>query len=561
MQSYQTEQDKRGDWKPKRKRKKFNMQKYNRRSFIDFLGKGFIAVGMSPVLLESCSPAVRKKLASFKLPFSKIAPTSTDNVELAEGFNYKVLVSWDDPISDNDRFGFNNDYTAFLPFDPANPDDGILWVNHEYLDPMFVSKHKKGEPKTKEQVDMERYSVGGSLVRIKKEGDAWKVVHNDKYNRRLNGHTAIPINWKGGLKNKSEAIGTFANCSGGVTPWGNILTCEENYQGYYGETVYDEKGNPSRSPGWYEWEKVYDDCPPEHYGWVVEVNPKTGEAKKQVGLGRCCHECATVHELPDGRVVVYTGDDSNDECLYKFISTSKGSLDEGMLYVAQIETGKWLAVDFDSQPILQENFRDQTEVLIQLRKAAVLLGGTPLDRPEDIDVDPITGHVLVSLSNNKPKGNYHGSIMKVMEADDKHDSLTFVAETYLAGGEDSGFSCPDNMAFDPAGNLWITSDISGSAIGKEPYEAFKNNGLFLVPRFGEQAGQVIQVASAPFDAEFTGPYFSPDGKTLFLSVQHPGESSESIDELSSHWPNGGSSMPRSSVITIQGPSLEAVTNI
>ena len=131
----------------------------------------------------------------------------------------------------------------------------------------------------------------------------------------------------------------------------------------------------------------------------------------------------------------------------------------------------------------------------------------------------------------------------------------------MAGGEQTGFSCPDNMAFDPAGNLWFTSDISGSAIGKTPYEAFKNNGLYVVPRFGTQVGEVIQVASAPYDAEFTGPFFTPDGKTLFVSVQHPGETSDSLDNLSSHWPEGGDAIPKPSVITIQGPSLEALTRI
>lgn len=547
-------------------------QEYNRRSFIEFLGKGVVALGMSPLLFSQCTPQMKEKLAKFKLPFQKIAPTSSDEVVLAEGFTQNILIKWKDAISDKDTFGFNNDYTAFLPFDKNNPNDGLLWVNHEYIDPLFVSNYipaKEDEEeivKTKEQVDAERYDVGGSIVRIRKmDNGQWEIVHNDQYNRRLNGETPIKMNWPTIIRSQAQAIGTFANCSGGVTPWGTILTCEENYQGYYGETVYDEDDNPSRYPSYYGWEEYYNN-PPEHYGWVVEVDIKTGEAQKHIGLGRCAHECATVHQLPDGRVVVYTGDDANDECLYKFISSKPSSLSEGTLYVAQMgatkeDLGTWIPVDFDSQRVLQKKFSDQTEVLIRLREAARLLKATTLDRPEDIEVDPITGHVLVALSNNKPKDNYHGSILKVVETDGKHDSLTFKSETYLAGGEQTGFSCPDNMAFDPAGNLWFTSDISGSAIGKEPYEAFKNNGLYVVPRFGEQAGEVIQVASAPYDAEFTGPFFTPDGKTLFVSVQHPGETSDSLDNLSSHWPEGGDAIPKPSVITIQGPSLEALTRI
>ena len=98
-------------------------------------------------------------------------------------------------------------------------------------------------------------------------------------------------------------------------------------------------------------------------------------------------------------------------------------------------------------------------------------------------------------------------------------------------------------------------------MNKAPYTAFKNNGLYVVPRKGPQAGEVIQVASAPNDAEFTGPSFSPDGKTLFLSVQHPGETSSSLKELSSHWPGKKGQIPRSAVVTISGPALEGLQSL
>ena len=211
--------------------------------------------------------------------------------------------------------------------------------------------------------------------------------------------------------------------------------------------------------------------------------------------------------------------------------------------------------------MLQKKFKNQTEVLIHLREAARMLGGTPLDRPEDIEIDPVNGNVLVALTNNTTVNNYFGSILKIEETDGKHDSLTFKSDTYLAGGEETGFACPDNMAFDRAGNLWFTSDMSGSAMHKKPYTAFKNNGLFVVPRSGDQAGEVIQIASAPRDAELTGPWFSPDGKTLFLSVQHPGENSTSLTNLTSNWPLGGIEMPKPAVVTIQGPALEQLQGI
>ena len=155
-----------------------------------------------------------------------------------------------------------------------------------------------------------------------------------------------------------------------------------------------------------QYNKYYDN-PPEHYGWVVEVNPLTGESKKLVALGRFMHECATIQELNDGRLVVYTGDDTNNQCLYKFISDKPGSLKEGKLYVASLEQKKWLSLDINDNEALKEHFKTQTQVQIRTREAAHFIGATPLDRPEDIDIDPITGDVLLSLTNNKDKGNAH----------------------------------------------------------------------------------------------------------------------------------------------------------
>jgi len=132
---------------------------------------------------------------------------------------------------------------------------------------------------------------------------------------------------------------------------------------------------------------------------------------------------------------------------------------------------------------------------------------------------------------------------------------------FLSGGDESGFACPDNLAFDRVGNLWITTDISGSAMNQGVFKNFKNNGLFVVPRKGAQAGQAIQVASAPKDAEFTGPLFSPDFKTLFLSVQHPGELTRDLTRPTSRWPFGGDQLPKSSVITLQGPLLEQLMSL
>ena len=525
-----------------------------RRSFIQFLGKGVVATSLLPPFISACNREASRRAFDLDIPIRGILPSDSDNLILSEGLDYKVLMSFGDKISKSDTFGFNCDYTAFLP--GSSPDEGILWVNHEYIDPMFVSP---GMPKSKERADKEMYNIGGSILKLKRSGDQWKHDPSSSINKRITAHTMIPFNWPEQILGKSEAMGTLQNCAGGVTPWGTILTCEENYHSSYGERNF-ETGEIIKPSSMNDWGEYYDN-PPEHYGWVVEVDPQTGECQKHIALGRCAHECATCIELPDKRVVVYSGDDKIDQCVYKFISDKPGSLQSGKLYVANIEKGKWESLDINDQEILKSTFKDQTEVLIRLREAAKLVGGTPLARPEDIEIDPVTGHVLIALTNDVTKQNYFGEILKIEENEGKYDSLGFEADTFLAGGEETGFACPDNLAFDNGGNLWFTSDISGGAMNKGPYTSFKNNGLFVLLRSGEKAGEVVQVASAPVDAELTGPFFTPDGKTLFLSVQHPGGQSNSLDDLTSHWPNGGSSLPSPSVVMIQGPLLNAIQGL
>lgn len=485
-----------------------------------------------------------------------VDPSKADAVILAPGLAYEVLLRWGDPISEKDTFGFNNDFLCFVPTEGNN--EGILWSNHEYIDQRFIAGSDDYLLKSLDQVNKEMYNVGGSLVHVRKEGESWKVVKDHPDNKRITGHTMIPFNWDSPVAGATEAMGTLGNCSGGITPWGTILTCEENYDSFYGETVYRENGI-YREASHYKWEKFHGN-PPEHYGWVVEVDPKTGDAQKHVAIGRFAHECATMHKLDDGRMVVYSGDDSNDEFMYKFIGSEPNSMKEGTLYVANLENGEWISLDYESNDQLKANFKDQTDVLVRARTAARMLGATPLDRPEDIEIDPNTGNVLVALTNNLPKGNYHGSILQIKEQEG-YDGLRFEHDYFLTGGPETGFSCPDNMAFDNVGNLWFTSDISGSKMDHEEYLPFGNNGLFLVPNSGPQQGEVIQIASAPVHAEFTGPWFSPDGRTLFLSVQHPGEGSKSLNELTSNWPDGGDEWPRPSVITIQGELLDRLAGV
>ena len=550
---------------------------YNRRKFISFLGKASLGAVIAPQFLINCgniatptkglSTTSKERLKELKkLVLEGLLPSDEDDLLLANGLNYHTILKWGDKINGTDTFGFNNDFTCFIPFDDNNPKDGLLWVNHEYVNPFFVSNFietvSPKQQKTKEQVDKEMYNVGGSIVRIKEENGVWKIVEKDPHNRRITAKTPIKLNWNNTIKGASTVIGTNSNCSGGITPWKTFITCEENYSDCFGETEYDENNVASHKSSNYGWEKFYN-YPPEHYGWVVEVNPKDGIAQKHVALGRFAHECCTLYELEDKRIVAYTGDDKNNEHLYKFISSKPSSLKEGTLYVADSINGKWLALDWKSQPILKNKFKNQTEVLIRAREASKLLGATPLNRPEDIEIDPITGNIFVSLTNNKPKGDVHGSILKIEETNEKFDALTFKSSTYIAGGEENGFSCPDNLAFDLSGNLWMTSDMSGSSMNREdkPYMAFKNNSLFVIPRYGKDAGKVIRVVSAPRDAELTGPWFSPDGKTLFLSVQHPGEQTKDVNNPTSKWPFDKDNIPKPAVVAITGDLIEKMNKL
>lgn len=520
-----------------------------RRSFIEFLGKGSLAsLALNPlIVLNACKPG--EKLYRAKVLFESLNVSEViDDVVLTEGFSYQVVVSAGDKISTKDTFGEHCDFNALFPIGNSK-NEAILWTNNEYYD--RVTLGTKSNLRSKVEIDKERYAVGGSIIKIvKNESGNWKLVEDNTINKRITGETKISFLWDEKIAGSAYGEGTLQNCSGGVTPWGTVLTCEENYDGQYGEITY-KNGQREFIPSYYQWEKHYNN-PPEHYGWVVEVNIHTGEAQKLVSMGRFKHECATVFELEDGRIVVYSGDDEADQFIYKYVSKYAKDLKEGTLYVADVTNGKWLALDYANNKLLQANFENQTAVLIRAREAAKLLGASPMNRPEDIKIDPISKDVFVSLTNNKAKGDYHGSILKIVEDSKDKTGDSFTSETYLIGGKKDGFSSPDNLVFDKKGNLWFATDVSGYSLGNGEYADFLSNGLFVVPRSGDRAGEVIQVASAPVAAELTGLCFHPDGKTLFVSVQHPGETSKDINNLTSHWPLGRNSIPKSSVIAITG---------
>jgi len=573
----------------------------SRRSFLTFLGAGSaaLAAGSAGVATRpagaqaegfagaASTPYRSGSARAFELSFEPIEPSSADELVLPEGFKFDIIRKWGEPVTADRNFGYNNDYVAYFPIDAlqdgTNSEDGLLWVNHEYANPMWVSDYRDPEnatKKTREQIAKEKAAVGGSVIRVRKEGDTWKFVEDDEHNRRIDATTPMVLTGAAAgsdaVKGATKVVGTLANCSGGVTPWKTVLTCEENFQYYYGESSDNQ---PTDDEALAETERWLDDPgtsqPPEHYGWVVEVDPfdKNFPPRKHTWLGRLIHENVAIRVSESGKVVAYTGHDAEDECIYKFVSSGTydpdspnreaGSrlLTDGMLYVADFANGRWVALDYENNPIFKDNgFKDQADVLVRAPEAAKLEDpetegpiGTPMDRCEDIEVHPETGTIYAALTNNALHGNFHGQIIRIYEKDNKPEATEFNFEIFAAGGPNTGFSSPDNLAFDRDNNLWMVTDMSSSVHNQGIYTPFKNNGMFVMRGVEDDIrGKPVQFASGPVECEMTGPAFTPDGKTMFLAVQHPGEESESVDDPTSTWPHDGDNIPKPSVVAITG---------
>jgi len=344
----------------------------------------------------------------------------------------------------------------------------------------------------------------------------------------------------------------------------------------------------------------------------IDPHDATQPIKKRTALGRFKHEAATTVLTADGRVAVYMGDDQVFEYFYKFVTAgrfdparperNRDLLDTGTLYAAKLNedgSGEWLPLVWNEHPELTpaRGFHSQGDVVVYCREAADRVGATPLDRPEDVAVRPVDGRVYLSCTENTERGegdaapsvgahtpgsdaanprapNPSGHILELIEDAGDAGAMRFRWEvfmlagdpraggllaalprtgdlplaadvTYFAGFADPGklsaFANPDNLGFDGDGNLWIVTD------GTQPGD--NNNGCFVCPTQGEWRGAVRQFMSGPVGAEVCGCTFTPDDRTLFLTVQHPGEGG-SVEEPRSHWPDGGDAAPRSSLIAI-----------
>ncbi len=559
--------------------KELVQEKMSRRGFLRGVGIGagaLAATSAVPAGVASVAAAAAEaKLAAqpmSDLSFSPINPDATDDITLPEGFSYQVVISRGDVFTPDGRiYGDNNDWMGWFPIDALeggmSQTEGILAINNEYFNSLFVANYTGGE-KTAEQVAAEKAAVGVSHVHVRLEGDQWVVVTDSELARRWDG--TDPVEFSGPVAEAlglDTVVGTLANCSGGNTPWFTNLSCEENYQNYYGE---DSQADSSR----YQWLEVdaAEGQIPEHYGWVVETDPYTGRAVKRTAMGRFRHENVAGAIGASGKVVAYMGDDARNRPTYKFISdgtfdpnnreANADLLRDGMLYAADFGSGEWIPVVWEGNEELLGNpdsvdgytIASLADVLTYASPCALALGATPTDRPEDIEVHPGTGDVYIAYTNNSNHGNYHGHITRIMEDGNDPESLTFDWDIFAVGGPQSGFSSPDNMTFDSVGNLWMVTDISTSSQNRGIFEFHGNNSLFMFPTDPESPdfGKAFRFGVSVVDSEMCGPQFVGED-TLFVNVQHPGENSESLEELRSNWPEGGNAVPKASMIAITGP--------
>ena len=395
--------------------------------------------------------------------------------------------------------------------------------------------------------------------------------------------------------------GTVFNCSGGLTPWGTWLQAEENFHVYFRLSRGNRdswlaknaarQGIGERSA--WAFERFHDrfdlDREPNEanrFGWIVELDPydPSSPAVKRTALGRFHHEAASVAITPKGHAAVYMGDDAAFEYVYKFVSEGRFDpdrgaangdlLDRGRLYAARFDddgTGRWLPLVFGEGPLTKANgFADQADVLLRTREAADAVGATPMDRPEDVEATPADGRVFIACtgsgsrtaaqidSANPRAPNRDGHVIEIVEDGGDGASTTFKWDILLLCGpasrgadygghtDASPLSRPDNLAIDPAGNLWVATDGQEGAVGA-------NDGAYLVPIDGKERGRSRQLLSSVPGAEVTGPSFTPDGTTMFVAIQHPGSvgRGSSYTNPGTRWPDRDPTLPpRPSVIAV-----------
>jgi secreted PhoX family phosphatase len=591
-----------------------------------------LRVAASAALAAGVAPGGLARVQERRSSFEELPNRLGKNHAVAPGHVSQVLIGWGDPVaadapefdpgaqtveSQRKQFGHGNDFIAFepLPFGSRASDRGLLWVNHEHTVDrlMFPDHDPERASQLHERIELE--AVGGSVLEVRREGDRWSVVDGSKYNRRVTGTTPCrvagpaaghPRMRTGDDRSGERILGTLGNCGGGVTPWGTVLTAEENIQDVFRgdlqrlneqrrqELLRYNFGRPwmPLSEGYERFDVNVEPNEPNRFGWIVEVDPHDPFAApiKRTALGRFSHEAATCAVDANGHLVVYLGDDAYNEYLYRYVSNgtvdledrsaNRDLLDDGVLYVARFNdnsTLTWVPLIQGRGSLTAENgFESQADVVIDARAAADLLGATPMDRPEDIECHPTTGDVFLVLTKNRHRGtetgppvdganpranNRDGHLIQLAPPLEggrrRHAAGTFTWRVFLMAGpeergarypapptEDGWFSCPDNLAFDAGGRLWIATDGNEAANGLP-------DGLWMLDPARD--GAPVHFFAVPIGAECTGPCFTPDGTTLFVSVQHPAlNSGSTFAEPSTRWPDFSDALPpRPAVVALR----------
>ena len=579
--------------------------------------------------------AKEPRASAFDFPEIEAGVDTTHHV--ADGYVAQVLLRWGDPLFPDAhafdplnqtgerqarQFGYNSDFVGFLPIDGSS-DHGLLVVNHEYTNEELMFPGLGGRDRretgfarvTVNQVAVEMSAHGGSVVEIRRGAAGWEVVRDSRYTRRITAETPMEITGPaaghermrtGGDPTGRLVRGMVNNCAGGVTPWGTWLTCEENFNGYFSGKLPDghaETANQKRygvgTPA-YAWGKFHERFElskqpnePNRFGWVVEIDPFAPDStpRKRTALGRIKHEGAAGITNADGRYVVYLGDDERFDYVYKFVTAGRvdrqnravnlGLLDSGTLYVARYESdgsGRWLPLVHGEGGLTDANgFASQADVLIETRRAGDVLGATKMDRPEDIEANPVTGRIYVMLTNNARRtagqvdaanprpSNSFGHIVEMVPDGGDHSATGFRWEVLVRCGDPSiasvgatfssettrngWFGMPDNCAVDSRGRLWVATD------GNSQKATGRTDGLWAMETEGEGRGTSRHFFRVPVGAEMCGPFFTPNDETLFLAVQHPGESEDgqpaTYEAPNTRWPDFRDGMPpRPSVMAI-----------
>lgn len=556
------------------------------------------------------------------------------------------------------QFGTNADAVGYFAQKQGRAARGLVCVNHEYVSgellwPGHRGANMKLEParawfaQYPHATAFMQAAHGVSVMQVQRGPEGWTRDRASPLNRRITARTPMEIHGpaRGHALMRTNAdpagtrvLGTFANCSAGKTPWGTYLTSEENVDDYFaGAAVNADTRNPEvrealrrfplRDQSFYYWDfqdPRFDTAsePNEffRFGWMVEIDPHDPKSipRKRTALGRFQHEGANTLVGKSGHVGAYMGDDEKFEYIYKFVTrgtfdaknpaANRDLLDEGTLYCARFDadgTGEWLPLVQDENGPLNSaaGFANQGDVVIKVRAAADLLGATPMDRPEDVEVSPITGRIYIPCTKTGERGgtgdtnwfgrqvdigtnpanprpdNKYGHIIEIAEAGDDVRASRFTwsvfllagdpaagsyivdareialrstansltgADTYFAGypnaADLSPIQCPDNLGIDPQGRLWIVTDTDN--------KNHPNNGCYVVPTTGPQRGLLKQLASGPNGCEVCGCEFTPDGRTLFLTIQHPGEGG-SLENPISHWPDGNGLPARAALAAIE----------